>query len=180
MSQFLGTLYLRLFGWKMVGNRPSLPKYVLAIAPHTSNWDFFLGLAVRATWQLPAKYMGKSSLFKPPFGWIFYALGGYPVNRKENQNLVEAVVDIFDSKQEFAIGIAPEGTRKQGTQFKTGYYYIAKGAGVPIIRVAFDYSRKQVVFDEPFYPGDDPEADMKAIRDWFRPFKGYHPDQGVL
>ncbi len=179
MSKKLGLLYLKLFGWQLLGTRPTQPKYVLAIAPHTSNIDFFLGLAVRAAWQLPAKFMGKSQLFRPPFGWLFRWLGGYPVNRKENQNHVEAVVEIFQQHEVFAIGIAPEGTRKASSTFKSGYYYIAKAAGVPIIRVAFDYATHRVIFDEPFYPSDDPEKDLKEIRDWFKPFKGYHPEAGV-
>ena len=180
MSKALGWCYLKFYKWQMLGPRPTQPKYVLAIAPHTSNRDFFLGLAIRAYWQLPAKFMGKSQLFRPPYGWIFRALGGYPVNRKPNQNHVEAVAEIFDNHEQFAIGIAPEGTRKAGNTFKTGFYYIAKAANVPIIRVALDYHTKSVIFSEPFYPTDDAEKDIKDIRDWFKPYKGYFPEKGVI
>lgn len=178
-QQWLGKLYLKIYKWELLGPRPDLPKYVMAVAPHTSNRDFFLGLAVRAAWRLPAHYMGKAELFRPPFGWLFRALGGYPVNRKPNQKYVDAVIDVFLQHEQFAIAIAPEGTRKAGDSFKTGYYYIAKGAGVPIIRVAFDYHTKRVIFDEPFYPSDDEEADLKAIRDWFKPYQGFFPEKGV-
>lgn len=180
MRKALGWAYLKFYKWRVLGDAPTMPKYVLAIAPHTSNRDFFLGLAVRAAMELKAIYLGKSELFRPPFGWLFRALGGYPVNRKENQKLVEAVVDIYNSKDQFAIGIAPEGTRKAGRTFKSGFYYIAKEANVPIIRVAFDYHTKSIIFDEPFQMTDDPEADIENIRTWFRQYKGFYPEKGVV
>lgn len=180
MRKALGWAYLKFYKWRVLGNPPTMPKYVLAIAPHTSNRDFFLGLAIRAALELKAIYLGKAELFRPPFGWLFKALGGYPVNRKENQNLVEAVVEIFDSNEQFAVGVAPEGTRKAGGTFKTGFYYIAKAAKVPIIRVGFDYHTKSVVFDEPFETTDDPEADIENIRSWFRQYKGFYPEKGVV
>lgn len=180
MRKALGWAYLKFYKWRVIGRPPQVPKYVMAIAPHTSNRDFFLGLAIRAAMEMQAKYLGKSELFRPPFGWIFRALGGYPVNRKENQGLVEAVIDIFNSKEQFAIGIAPEGTRKAGRTWKSGFYHIAKGAGIPIVKVAFDYHTKSVIFDEPFMPGEDSEKDIEEIRSWFRQYKGFFPEKGIV
>lgn len=174
-------IYFKLWGWKIEGGIPeNLKKYILVVGPHTSNWDFPLGLLVRSIIRVDAKYMGKASLFKPPFGWIFRALGGYPVDRSKNNNYVEAVVDIFDSKEEFAITITPEGTRKRVNELKSGFYYIALGAKVPLIMVIFDYPAKTIRFSEPFYPSGNKEEDFEVIISHFRGVQGKNPENGIF
>jgi 1-acyl-sn-glycerol-3-phosphate acyltransferase len=126
------------------------------------------------------KFIGKKSLFKPPFGAVFRALGGYPVDRSKNNNFVDAVVEIFDSKEKFSIALAPEGTRKKVDKIKTGFYYIAKGANIPIILVRFDYANKEVTFSDPFYTTDNKEADLKFIDDHFRGTLGKIPENSYL
>lgn len=164
---------LSFFGWKITGRYASeIDKKVLIVVPHTSSWDFPLGLLVRSAIQGKIQFVGKDSLFKPPFGWIFKALGGVPVDRSRSTNFVQNVIDVFDSREKFNIVLAPEGTRKMVDQLKSGFYYIAKGANVPIQMIRFNFGKKEVEFREPFYPTDDFEADMKLIEDYYRGIKG--------
>jgi 1-acyl-sn-glycerol-3-phosphate acyltransferase len=172
VSQWL----LDLFGWKIVGRYPEgVKKFVIIVMPHTSWWDFPLGALVRAALQADINYIGKKSLFRPPFGWFFRWMGGYPVDRSRRANLVDAVVDIFQERENFVLAIAPEGTRKKVDKLKTGFYYIALGAGVPIIMVKFDYEHREVVISEPFRPSGDKDADFRVIINYFKGVKGKRP-----
>jgi 1-acyl-sn-glycerol-3-phosphate acyltransferase len=175
MKPNFSTFFLRLLGWKITAVPPFPQQCVVIVVPHTSWIDFPLGLLTRASMKENIRYAGKSSLFKPPFGWIFKALGGYPVDRSKRSNLVDAIVDIYKKEPDFKLAIAPEGTRKQVTELKTGFYYIAKGAGVPIILCKFDYEHKNVDFSAPFYPTDDKDADFAFIYNYFRGVKGKKP-----
>lgn len=173
-------VFFKLMGWTIEGRFPGLPKYVVIVAPHTSNWDFIIGVLGRSiTGIKEAKYLGKSQLFKPPLGWLFRALGGYPVDRTKSNNLVDAVVDIFDKHERFCIALAPEGTRKKVARFKTGFYHIAKKADIPIVMVGFDYARKSILINEPFYTSEDSEQDIEQITGWYRNIKGKIPENGV-
>ena len=172
---------LKLFGWKIKGNfPPDIPKYVVIFAPHTSNWDFPLGIIARSATRADVKFIAKDSLFKPPFGFIFRWLNGYPVDRSKRHNLVDTVVNLFDKYKQFAIVIAPEGTRQKVDKFKTGFYYIAKGAGVPIILCKFDYKNKVVAFADPFYTTDDFDKDMHHIMAYYKGVVGKNPELGFL
>lgn len=183
MLPFLSKLILKILGWKIVGEYPHhLKKFILVVVPHTSNWDFPLGIMVRTVWdpKRAVKFIGKDSLFKRPHGFFFYWLGGYPVDRSKRNNFVQAVVDIFNSKEKFAIVLAPEGTRKRVEKLKTGFYFIAKGAQAPLILVKFDYEHKEVKFSEPFYTTENQEADFEFIDNHFRGVKGKIPEKGYL
>jgi 1-acyl-sn-glycerol-3-phosphate acyltransferase len=172
---------LRLFGWKVEGGiPPALKKYVVVAAPHTSAWDFPLGLLARASIGADIRYIGKKSLFRPPLGWFMRKLGGYPVDRGKRQNLVQSVIDIFDRHEVFAIALAPEGTRRKVDKFRTGFYYIAKGAGIPIVFVTFDYGPRTVTFDpEAFYPTDDAMSDLEFIWNYYKGVQGKNPEWGI-
>lgn len=173
--------FLGLFGWKLVNNVPAhLKKYVVAVAPHTSWKDFFLGLIVRSAMGRKIYYLGKKELFDSPAGFFFRLTGGKPVDRKSNTGLVDQVVELFNGNEEFAIAIAPEGTRKKVSEFRTGFYYIARKAGVPIIPALLDYEKKEVRFLEPFYPGNDAHKDLDALWNLFEGVKGAKPDQGIV
>lgn len=164
---------LRVFGWKIEGAIPSsIKQMVIAVIPHTSNWDFPLGLLVRASMQERISYIGKSSLFVFPVGILFKALGGIPVDRSKSNNFVDAVVEIFKQNPELRIAIAPEGTRKSVQRLKTGFYFIAKGAGIPILLTKFDFKNKIVDFGEIFWPTDDQEADFEYIHQYFKGVQG--------
>ena len=138
------------------------------------------GFLLKGAWKSPTKYLGKDDLFKPPFGWLFYALGGYPVDRSKRNNFVDAVVDLFNSKEKFAVTIAPEGTRKKVEKLKTGFYYIAKGANIPLVLMKFDFGKMEVEVAETFYPTWDKEKDFEAIYDFFRGAQGKIPEYGFL
>jgi len=175
------TFIFNSLGWGFHGSfEPMLPKFIIIVAPHTSNWDFPLGIMVRSIAKIGStKFLGKSQLFKFPFGFIFRAMGGYPVERTKDNNLVDAVVDIFDSKDEFSISLAPEGSRSKVKRFKTGFYHIAKKANVPIYLVGFDFEIKKIIIEKPFYPTDDIIDDFKYIIQFFSSIKGKHVEKGV-
>ncbi len=155
-----------LIGWKIEGDVPQdIKKYIIVVAPHTSNWDFIIGVLVRGIMGFKSKYLGKKSLFKPPYGWLFRIMGGYPVDRSKKTNLVDQVVDIYDNHEEFVVAIAPEGTRKDVKEWKTGFYYIAHKAEIPIVPCVIDWKRKLVQFYSPFWPTGDIEKDMPLIRE---------------
>ena len=178
MFSFLNKAILKILGWKVhgVNHVLSVPKSVIAAAPHTSNWDFPLGILVRSAEQVPTYFLGKDSLFRPPFGWIFRALGGYPVDRSKSAHQVDAVVDLFHKHERFSVTIAPEGTRSKVDRFKSGFYYMAVNAKVPIILAAFDFGKKEVRFSQPFYPSGNFNEDMKVIYDYFKDVRGYNPE----
>lgn len=177
MTGAISRFILKLLGWRLeLPPQPWPDKYVLTVVPHTSNWDFPLGLLVRAAIEEDVRYIGKDSLFKPPFGAIFRWLGGIPVDRSKRNNFVEAVSHEFGERAEMKICIAPEGTRKRVEKLKTGFYYIAKGAGVPIILCKFDFGNKLVGFSEPFLPTDDTAADFAHIYAYFAGVKGKNPE----
>jgi 1-acyl-sn-glycerol-3-phosphate acyltransferase len=173
-------LFFTIAGFKIIGTIPdSVPKYIVIAAPHTSWWDFPTGLLVRSILQKDIRFIGKESLFKGPFGFIFYALGGYPVNRSERHNMVDSMIHIFRLHDKFAVAMSPEGTRKKVEKFKTGFYYIAKGAGIPIIMVQFNFGEKKIVIREPFFPTDEVEQDLDLIWNYFKGIQGKVPAYGI-
>jgi 1-acyl-sn-glycerol-3-phosphate acyltransferase len=146
---------------------------VVVVAPHTSAWDFPLGVLVNSAGQFKANYMGKHTLFKPPFGFFFRWLGGIPVDRTKNHNLVAATVEAFKSEPRIHLAIAPEGTRKKVDKFKSGFYHIARLAGVPICLCKFDFANKEVFFDpQLFYTTPDEKEDMARIWQYFVGLQG--------
>jgi 1-acyl-sn-glycerol-3-phosphate acyltransferase len=174
-------LLFKLMGWKIDGSFPQeLKKYIIAVAPHTSNWDFVIGVMARSILRLQrGRFLGKDSLFKPPFGWFFRWMGGYPVDRSGKQDMVQQVVDIFNTHDEFILALAPEGTRKKVVKLRTGFYFIAKGANIPIIPVGFDFSKKRVVISEPLYPSLNQELDFKVLHEFYRTIRGKNPELGI-
>lgn len=181
MFQKLSGVILKWWGWKSSGyDTRALKKVIYAVAPHTSYKDFFLGVLVRSERGIRSNFIGKDSLFKPPFGFIFYWLGGHPVDRSQHNNMVQAIIDVFNKNDHFSLAVAPEGTREQVDKFKTGFYYIARGAGVPIVMVRIDAIRKEMQFSEPFWPGDNAEKDLTFIYNHFKGIKGFVPEKSIL
>lgn len=177
MSRLLYHFFFKLAGWRFDGTMPSEKKYIIIVAPHTSNWDFMIGLCARSILRFDAKFLGKKELFRFPFGALFRWLGGVPVNRSKNENLVDAVVKMFNDRERFIVAIAPEGTRKYVSQWKTGFYFMALKANVPIVMTAFDYPRKTVFINKPFYPTGNLSEDMKTIFGFFRDKRGKFPKE---
>ena len=165
-------------GWKLVNDFPKeLKKYVVIAAPHTSWQDFPIGILARNTSNVKINFIGKDSLFKGPFGFIFRSLGGTPVDRSQSNNLVEAIVKVFNEKEEFRLALSPEGTRKKVDKWKTGFYYIAKGSNVPIVMATLDFKNKQVKISEPYYTTDDKEKDFEYFKSFYKDVQGKKPDQ---
>lgn len=172
-------LYRKIFsslGWTLNGNiSPKIKKCVIIVAPHTSWLDFYLGVLVRGLLNVEINFMGKKELFKPPFGWYFKWAGGIALDRTANRNKVDAIAAEFNSRKLFRLALSPEGTRKKTERWKTGYYFIAKAANVPIIMVAFDYNKKEVSISRPFYPTQNSEEDLSTILSFYENVQGRIP-----
>jgi 1-acyl-sn-glycerol-3-phosphate acyltransferase len=158
---------LKIFGWKIYGDFPPLKKFVVIVVPHTTNWDFVLGVLVRSAKGLKVNYVGKEALFKAPWGFIFRQLGGFPIEHTGNQNQVEAIVEYANTHEEFRLAIAPEGTRSKVDKWRTGFYWIARGAEIPIVMISFDIKNKEMKFSEPFYTTEDKDADFTFIKSFY-------------
>jgi len=177
MKRIAGFIFFNILGWKMDTNFPThLKKYVVIAAPHTSWVDFPIAILARMSSGIMINYIGKDSLFKGPFGFFFKALGGTPVDRSKNNKLVDAIIDIFNSKEEFRLGLSPEGTRKKVTEWKTGFYYIAKGAKVPIVMATLDFGNKRIKISEPYYTTDNMQKDFEVFKEFYLDVKGKNPE----
>lgn len=157
-----------LCGWRIEGEIPDLPKMVMIVVPHTSNWDFLTGLGVKLALRLDARFVAKHTLFRWPAGPVLRWLGGVPVDRSAAGGFVEETASAFRQAERMMIVVAPEGTRKRAEKWKSGFYRIAAEAGVPILLAAFDYPRRVVFFGPLFEPTGDYEQDLVAIRSHYR------------
>ncbi|NNE70296.1 MAG: acyltransferase [Rhodothermales bacterium] len=175
VTRFVGRLILGLGGFRWVGPMPDLKKFVLIGAPHTSNWDFVYGMALLMALGVRVNWIGKHTIFRPPFGGFMRWLGGVPVDRSRTDGLVAQVCEAMEKADKMIIGLAPEGTRKPVDRWKSGFYRIAVGAGVPIMVGMIDFGRKELRVDSVFEPTGDAEADMAAIRARYKGVKGKHP-----
>lgn len=173
-SLALGQGYFRVTGWRVSGNFPQLSKFLIIVAPHTSNWDFMIAAGAIFGLDLRIRFMVKHTLFWEPFGTYLRWVGGIPIDRRAEFGVVGEAVKAYQSNEKFVLGITPEGTRKKVKQWKTGFYRIAVGANVPIVPVAFDYGRKVVDLMPPFYPTGDIENDMVVIKGFFEDVQGKH------
>lgn len=161
-------IFEKLMGWKIEGAfDPSIKKAVIIVVPHTSWHDFYLGLFTRRITKIQINYIAKKELFIWPIGWYFRWTGGVKMDRTPGQNKVEAIAEIFKKKEEFRLALSPEGTRKKVDIWKTGYYYMAIAANVPIICVAFNYQTKKIIIDKPFYPTGNIDEDTPKLRSFF-------------
>ncbi|MCM4168900.1 hypothetical protein KCTC52924_02598 [Arenibacter antarcticus] len=169
-------IYFKIMGWRLIGSFPEVKKCVIIVVPHTSWVDFFMGLLVRRVLNEEINYIGKKGLFKPPFGWYFRWMGGTPIDRTKNMDTVSATAKLFQEKQQFRLALSPEGTRKKVTEWKTGFYYIAKAANVPIVLVAFDFGEKQIKISEPHFPTDNKEQDFITYKSFYKGVLGKVPE----
>ncbi len=160
----LGHAYLRMGGWRIEGAFPAVPKCIVIVAPHTSNWDFTLGVAVVFAVGLRVSWLGKHTLFKAPFKGFLRRLGGIPVNRAVSHGVVGECVRAFEAAPTLMLALAPEGTRKGVSRWKTGFYLIAAKAGVPILPVGFDYREHVVRLMPMFHPSGNLEQDLPLIQ----------------
>ncbi len=168
----IGRTYLRLSGWRIEGCFPADPKYVVIVAPHTSNWDFTLGVAVVFAVELRVSWLGKHSIFRPPFRTFLRWMGGIPVDRSASHGVVGECVRALEEVPALMLALAPEGTRKGVSQWKTGFYLIASKAGVPIMPVGFDYHEHVVRLKPLFHPSGNLDQDLPLIQALFSDVHG--------
>jgi 1-acyl-sn-glycerol-3-phosphate acyltransferase len=175
LLRLLTRLLLRLSGWRVHGQVPDFPKFIVLGAPHTSNWDFMLMLAMGLTLRAKFQYMGKAELFRSPLGWFFRWCGGIPVERNKSVGLVEQMADRIQRSDHFILTIAPEGTRDKVNEWKTGFYHIARKANIPVVLGFVDGRNKTVGLGPTFHLTDNMQADIKAIQEFYAKMVGVHP-----
>jgi len=162
-SRLLGRAVLAAAGWRIEGEIPDRPKLIIIVAPHTSNWDFVLGIAAVFALGLRVRFLGKHTLFHPPLGWLMRWFGGTPVIRDAPQGAVAQAVSVIESEPAVVLGIAPAGTRTRDTPWRSGFYHIAHAARAPIFPVAFDGERRAIRFFPTFETSGDYEADLPHL-----------------
>lgn len=170
-------LLLKIFGWRTKGRLPDCRKYVVIVVPHTSNWDLPVGLVLAFALKIKPYWMGKDSIFRWPFGTLFKWLGGIPVVRSKPTGMVQQSIQVLRESEEMVLAIAPEGTRARTAHWKSGFYHIAKGAGVPIVLAFMDFRRKVGGIGPAIIPTGDIEADMKKIRAFYAGVEPRHPER---
>ena len=175
-------LFYNILGWKFKGTIPDDKKIIAIMGPHTSAYDFIICVIGRSVLKMGnrIKFLGKAELFKNPlYKYFFTAFGGYPVDRSKKNNLVDSIVDIYNSKDEFFVTIAPEGTRKKVNKLKTGFYYIALKAKIPILMIGLDFKKKLILISKLFYVSGNVDKDMDSFIDFYRPITGKIPENGL-
>ena len=161
-------LFVDVYGWQIVGPVPHhVSKAIWAVVPHSTNWDFLIGIGIRPTIHIWIEYLAKSQLFAWYSGWFFRLTGGRPVYRNKTNNLVDAVIDVFNNTDKLHLCITPEGTRGDVAKLKTGFYYIALKANVPLILTGFDWTNRRVLLSEPLYVTGNYEQDMIPFYEFF-------------
>ena len=176
-SRALAFLAMRITGWRIEGEFPNIPQFVVIVAPHTSNWDFFLGVMALFALGLRGTFLGKHTVFRWPTGAVMRWLGGVPVVRSSPHNVVPQTIDYFRARKQLILALSPEGTRKKLPEWRTGFWYVAKGAGVPIVPVAFDFPAKRIRIFAPVTLSDDINADLVRLRAHFDARMAKHPEQ---
>ncbi|KAF1054880.1 MAG: hypothetical protein GAK43_00619 [Stenotrophomonas maltophilia] len=176
----LGQFVLRLAGWRIEGTLPDLPRFVVIGAHHTSNWDFVLFIAVKFVLRLNARWFGKHTLFRGPWGRLMRHWGGIPIRRHQRLNTVDQAVQAFAEREELILVLSPEGTRRKVERWKMGFYHIARGAGVPVVLAALDYPARRIVLGEAFQPTGDEDADLRYILGFYRAYAPKRPENALL
>ena len=175
MRYLLSKLFFKILGWKVVGGKDYPDKCVVICAPHTSNWDFFIGMGYRYIMRIKFKYLMKKELFVPLLGKLFQFNGGVPVVRNKRSNLVDDVAVLFKNNEKLYFAITPEGTRSWTKKWKTGFYYISLKAKVPILLLKIDYKLKEIGIISEFYPTGNFNNDMKYIQSKYKDVNAKFP-----
>jgi 1-acyl-sn-glycerol-3-phosphate acyltransferase len=177
MLQSLANALLKLFGWDVFQGLPKFKKYIIIGAPHTSNWDFVVGMTAALAIGLRFKWLAKHTIFNNPFGPILKYFGGIPVDRRVRSSVIEKMTEMFNNSERLVLGITPEGTRSKTEYWKSGFYYIALNAKVPVAFAYLDYKNKKIGIGDHFMPSGDINADMQIIKNFYSGFKGKRPEK---
>ncbi len=177
MLKLFADSVLKIIGWQVKDNLPDIKKFVLIGAPHTSNWD--LGIALLSFWSIQKKisWIAKKQIFIGPFHYLFKSLGGIPVDRSKPNGFIQQISREFEHHEEMILGIAAEGTRSKTKYWKTGFYYIAKSANIPICFAYVDYPSRTIGYEQGFIPGTDINKDFEQIKWFFQDKRGKHPEK---
>lgn len=167
---------LKILGWKTTGGLPREEKYVLIVAPHTSNWDLFYGIILAFALKLDARYIAKKELFREPFSFLMTWSGAIPIDRSSHHNIVDQMASEFNKHDNFVLALAPEGTRHKTDCWHSGFYHIALDAHVPILLAFIDYARKTGGAGPLIYPTGNLEQDTSVIRNFYLTVSGKHPE----
>lgn len=174
----ISKIILKMAGWKVEITIPDVPKSIICVAPHTSNWDFILGKLAYASIGRKAGFLMKSTWFFFPLGCLFKAMGGIPVVRDGKQfSLVDYITELYKKKERLTLAITPEGTRKATSKWRTGFLRIALNADVPIFLGILDYKNKLIIVKDEFIPSGNIEDDLKRVKDYYKGYKGKYPDK---
>jgi 1-acyl-sn-glycerol-3-phosphate acyltransferase len=177
---WIGRVWLKVFGWQLETETPVHPKFVVIAAPHTSGWDLPFMLATSYVMNVPISWMGKRELFAPPFGWFMRALGGIPIDRSKHHNTVSWAVAELERAERLVLSIPAKGTRARAEYWKSGFYHIAHGAGVPVALAYLDYGQKRCGIGAFLTPTGDVRADMDRVRAFYANVTAKFPDlEGV-
>jgi len=176
-SRWLGKALLKFMGWKVSGDFPQHKKVVVALGPHTSNWDFIIAMPAIMATGINANYLMKKEVFVWPFSIVWKWLGGVPLNRKATENTVEQLIQKYNESEKLWVAIAPEGTRKKVDYWKTGFLRVAEAAGVPVMLVAWDYPSKTFVLEKIWPTTGNHEEDAANIRAYVnKTYTGRYPN----
>ena len=159
-------------GWRVAGEIPDAPKLVVIVAPHSTNWDVIWGLLLKVGMRLDIRFIGKRQAFFWPLGSLLRSFGGIPIDRSAAHGVVGEMAGLFAQQERLWLALAPEGTRKKVQKWKSGFWHIARKAGVPILPAYFHYPQRTIGFGPLFHPSDDLDADMAKIREFYRPWQG--------
>lgn len=177
VTRWLGRTTLAVLGWQIVGHVPNLPRFVAIGAPHTSNWDFPLGMLLFIGLGLRVSWMGKDSFVNGPLKRIWHWMGGVPINRRAAHGVVDQMIDVFNNRDRFVLGITPEGTRQKVAEWKSGFYHIAHGANVPIFPIVIDYQKKMFHLHPVFQPTGELQTDLRQLQAIYANAIGKKPHQ---
>ena len=181
MQKLFRFILYRLMGWRSELNLPIPDKYIIALAPHTSNWDFVLGQLFSYAEGIRCQFLMKEEWFHwPLLGRYFRKVGGIPVRRDKHTSLTDQLATLAKESETFCLCITPEGTRKPTQEWKRGFYYIAQKADLPILLFGLDYGKKRIVFDKTVLPDGDIESQMLEIKNYYKDFQGKYPENFIL
>ncbi|MFA3790355.1 lysophospholipid acyltransferase family protein [Aliiglaciecola sp. SL4] len=176
-SEWFGITILKILGWKFVGEFPKQSKMVIAVAPHTSNWDFVIGMAAVFSLRLKICFFGKHSIFIPPFKSLLMRWGGIPIERSQSHGVVNQMIDKIKQKDKILLAVAPEGTRSKIYPWKSGFLHIAKQANIPVFLIGLDYRHKSIVLGPIFHPEEDNSLEMQKVYEFYAKVHAKFPSQ---
>ena len=174
--QYFCRFVLNFFGWQLDEQQPLTQHYVLIAYPHTSNWDFILGMIAKWAMGMPLNWVAKHSMFWGPFKYLFVAMGGVPLNRQKSSGFIQKNIELFEQRPEFVLGLMPEGTRSKTAALKTGFYHIAHGANVPIALAYLDYKNKKIGVGKFIETTGNINADFELIKEFYQDKTGHTPE----